>query len=173
MYSHLAFNYILCNVSSIIGQWVESEKDMVPCVKLETLTLLLIKSCGRWGVPWVMGRWVASEKDMVPGVKLDTLTLLLITSCGRWGAPRVGELHLRSILCPDKVRYSHLAFNYILCNVRSIIGQWVESEKDMVPCVKLETLTLLLIKSCWRWGVPWVMGRWVASDKDMVPGVKL
>ena len=47
MYSHLAFDYILWKMSSTNDLRVASEEGMVTCVRLVTLTLLLITSSGK------------------------------------------------------------------------------------------------------------------------------
>ena len=59
------------------------------------------------------------------------------------------ELHLRRYGDLRKVRYSYLAFGYILWKVRSIMSHGrVASEEGIVTFVRLGTLTLLFNKFC-------------------------
>ena len=86
------------------------------------------------------GWWDASEKVNVPCVRLVTLPYFWLHSVE-------GEEHHWFVSCIwgrfgalSKIRYSPLAFGYILWNVRSTIGLWVASEEGMVLCVRLVTL---------------------------------
>ena len=62
---------------STIGWWVATEEGMVSCIRLGTLTILLVTFCK---VMSILDWWVASEKSMVPCVRLGTLTFFWLHS---------------------------------------------------------------------------------------------
>ena len=109
-----------------------------------------------WKMISKIDRWVASEEGMVPSICLVTSTCFWLYSVEVsqhhgllgciWG--RYDVLH--------KFSYSLIAFGYILWIVISTIDWWVASEKGMVQCIRLITLTLLLLIFNGRWSAPYI-----------------
>ena len=60
-------------------------------------------------------RLVSCIKEvLVICVRLITLTLLFVTFCGRLGETWIDDLYLTKYGALHTVRYSHLAFDYIM-----------------------------------------------------------
>ena len=144
-------------VKSTIDWWVASEKGMVNCLVLSTLTCFLLHSVEceehHWLMSCIWGRYGALLK-----VSYSPLAFVF-TYSRRWGAPLVVESHLKKLWCLGKVRYSHLAFDYIILKVRSTIGI------GLVRCIwgnycallKFSYSTLAFVfRFSGRWGSPLV-----------------
>ena len=135
-----------------MGWWIASEEGMVPCVRLVTLPLLLVISCGRWWVPWLVnciwGRYGALRKFIYSPLDYGCILWKVKSTLGWWVASEGGMVPcVRLGISPCFWLHPMEGEEYLRL-VSCIWGRYV-------ALVMFRTLILLLITSCRRWGAQW------------------